>query len=316
MLQPELEVEPARVAAAPSPVPPPTESKWELHEGDDIAPGLSAIKRLGGGFRYEAYLAWDDRLHCLVVAKVVRPGLVEDEHTLRGLASEIEMLGRLNHPVLLRTFGFDLDGPRPYVILEHLEGPRLSSLLRKYGPLPAEQLLPLGLQLCAAVHYMTGAGVVHLDIKPSNIIMGAPARLIDLSVAKRLEDCADARSPVGTDAYMAPEQCQPVELGPIGPAADIYGVGVSLYRAGSGTRPFPRAAEEPDSPQERWPQLVYEPAPLDAPVADVVAKTIMACLAFDPAVRPSPSEVVARLEPVLDSLPGPRISKLKPRMRR
>jgi eukaryotic-like serine/threonine-protein kinase len=217
---------------------------------------------------------------------------------------------------VLRSFGSDLDGPRPHVVLEHLEGPRLSTLLRKYGPLPAEQLLPLGLQHCAAVHYMTGASVVHLDIKPSNIIMGAPARLIDLSVAKTLEDCATARSPVGTDAYMAPEQCQPIERGPIGPAADAYGIGVTRYRAASGERPFPRTGADPASPEERWPQLVHEPAPLEAPVPDVVAETVMACLAFDPAARPSPAEMAARFEPVLDALPGPRISKLKPRMRR
>ena len=57
-------------------------------------------------------------------------------------------------------------------MLEHLEGPRLSSLLRRYGPLPQEQLVPLGIQLCAAAHYIAAEGVVHLDIKPSNIIMG------------------------------------------------------------------------------------------------------------------------------------------------
>jgi serine/threonine protein kinase len=316
MAQPQLKIEPARAAAQPSPVPPPTESRWALRSGDQIAPGLSAIKRLGGGYRYQAYLAWDDRLLSLVVVKVVRPGLVEDEHTLRGLRSEIEMLERLSHPVLVRSFGSDLDGPRPHVILEHLEGPRLSTLLRKYGTLPPDQLLPLGLQLCAAAHYLAGAGVVHLDIKPSNIIMGAPARLIDLSVARTLEAAPDIRSPVGTDAYMAPEQCQPVERGPIGSPADAYGIGVTLYRAASGERPFPKAAENPDSPEERWPQLVADPTPLDAPVPDIVRDLIMSCLAFDPAPRPTPAALAAELEPVFDALPGPRISKLKPRLRR
>ena len=294
----------------------PYESKWRFEEGDEIAPGLSAIKRLGGGFRYEAYLAWDDRLYCLVVVKVVRPGLVEDRRTLDGLGSEIQMLERLRHPVILRGFGSSLDGVRPHVVLEHLEGPRLSSLLRKYGPLPAEQLIPLALQLCAAIHYMTGQGVVHLDVKPSNIIMGAPPRLIDLSIARTLEEAPGITSPVGTDSYMAPEQCDPVDRGPIGPAADVYGLGVTLYRAASGERPFPKAAEDPSSPEERWPQLVTEPAPLDAAVADPVARTIMSCLAFDPAARPTPAEVTATLEPVLDSLPQMRISKLKPRLRR
>jgi hypothetical protein len=96
---PVIDQEREAVELRPEEVDDPTRSKWRLGGGDEIVPGLSAIKRLGGGFRYEAYLAWDDRLHSLVVAKVVRPGLVDDEHTLRGLASEIEMLERLNHPV-------------------------------------------------------------------------------------------------------------------------------------------------------------------------------------------------------------------------
>jgi eukaryotic-like serine/threonine-protein kinase len=313
---PVIEQEPEALELRPAEVDDPTRSRWRFRAGDEIVPGLSAIKRMGGGYRYEAYLAWDDRLLSLVVAKVVRPGLVEDAHTLRGLRSEIEMLARLSHPVLLRSFGSDLDGARPHVVLEHLEGPRLSTLLRKYGPLPADQLLPLGLQLCAAAHYMAGAGVVHLDIKPSNIIMGSPARLIDLSVARTLEGAPGIRSPVGTDAYMAPEQCEPLELGPIGPAADAYGIGVTLHRAASGKRPFPEAPEDPGSPQERWPQLVHRPAPLEAPLPEVVRDSIMSCLAFDPAARPTPAALAAELEPAFDALPGPRISKLKPRRRR
>jgi serine/threonine-protein kinase len=311
-----MEQEQDAVELRPDEVDDPTDSKWRFRHGDEIVPGLSAVKRLGGGYRYEAYLAWDDRLLSLVVAKVVRPGLVEDDSTLRGLRGEIEMLERLSHPVLLRSFGFDLEGPRPHVILEHLEGPRLSSLVRKYGPLPAEQLLPLGIQLCAAAHYMAGAGVIHLDIKPSNIIMGAPARLIDLSVAKTLEEAPSVNSPVGTDGYMAPEQCQPREHGPIGSPADAYGIGVTLYRAASGERPFPKAAEDPDTPEERWPQLVHSPEPLDAPISEVARERILACLAFDPASRPTPAALAADFEPVLDSLPKLRISKLKPRMRR
>ena len=81
----------------------------------------------------------------------------------------------------------DADGPRPHLVLEHLEGPRLSQLLRKHGALPMEQLLPLALELASALHYLAGQDVVHLDVKPSNVIMGAPARLIDLSVTRDLK---------------------------------------------------------------------------------------------------------------------------------
>jgi serine/threonine protein kinase len=245
---------------------------------------------------------------------VIRPAQVEDRRTLRGLAAEVEMLKRLNHPVLLRGFGADLEGPRPHVVTEHLEGPRLSSLVRRYGPLPADQLVPLGLQLSAAAHYMAEEEVVHLDIKPSNIIMGAPARLIDLSVALTFEEAEDLRSLVGTDAYMAPEQTRVDRSVPVGPPADVWGIGVTLYRAATGHKAFGDPVEDSLEPIERWPQLAHEPEPMEARIPPALEDLILEMLRPDPAERPTASEVHSRLEPVLNALPKPRISKLKPRV--
>jgi serine/threonine protein kinase len=307
-------MEPPQAPDAPA-ADPPKKAGWGLSEGDEIVPGRHALKRLGGGHRYEAYLAWDDHLHAVVVIKVVRPSLVDDRHTLEGLAAEVEALARLNHPGLVRSFGADLDGDRPHVVLEHLEGPRLSSLVRKYGPLPPEQLVPLALELCSALHYVHAEHTVHLDVKPSNIIMGAPPRLIDLSVACSFEEAASLRRAVGTDAYMSPEQCDPKGRGPVDRSSDVYGLGVTLYRAASGERPFSKGGGESDRPEERWPQLVEEPQPLEGRVPAPIAEPIMACLVREPGARPSPAEVAARLEPVLESLPKMRIAKLKPRVR-
>ena len=111
-------------------------------------------------------------------------------------------------------------------MLEHLEGPTLDELLRRDGTLALEQLLPLALHVASALHYMAAEGVVHLDVKPSNVVMGAPPRLIDLSVARTLEQAAKLRSPIGTDAYMAPEQRAPD--GRLGPPTDVFGLAATL----------------------------------------------------------------------------------------
>lgn len=203
-------------------------ASWGLREGDEIVPGRSAIDLLGRGLRYETYLAWDEHLRALVVAKVVLPDLVGDPGAMGGLAAEAALLGRLGHPMLLRSFGADLGSERPHLVLEHIEGPRLSSLIRRFGVI-VEQLLPLALNLCAALHYLAREGVVHLDVKPSNVIMAGAPRLIDLSVARTFEGLGELRSPVGTDAYMAPEQCEPGRFADIGPPADMWGLGAPTF---------------------------------------------------------------------------------------
>ena len=204
------------------------------------------------------------------------------------------MLERLAHPVIVRGFAAALDGPRPHIVLEHLEGPRLSTLVRRYGPLPTEQLVPLALELTAAIHYLRTEGVVHLDVKPSNTIMGAPPRLIDLSVALTIEDAAGVESAVGTDAYMAPEQCDPRRLGPVGPAADVWGLGVTLFKAATGTLPFDRPERDAVDGPGRWPQLRQDPQ-WPEPAPDPLAALIMLCLERDPARRPEPADLHAAL---------------------
>jgi serine/threonine-protein kinase len=285
------------------------EHRWRLEEGDEIAPGRFALTKLGGGFRYEAYLTWDETLYSIVVVKVVRPHLVENERALRGLNTEYEMLRRLSHPVILRAFDAVLDGPRPHLVLEHLEGPRLSTLIRKYDRLPLEQLLPLALQLCSAVHYLAYNEVCHLDLKPTNIIMSGPPRLIDLSIARTFEQAAARGQGIGTDDYMSPEQCDPDRFGPVGPASDIWGLGVSLYEAATGRLPFTKRGAE-----NRWPATLEEVRPFAHPVPDALAKPILSSLDKNPANRPTAAELHDVLEPLLLELPKPVLGRLKPKL--
>ena len=291
-------------------------SSWLLGAGDEIVPGVRAERRLGGGERYEAYLGWHERLFAPVVVKVVRPDQVDDSSTLRGLRREVEMLDRLAHPVVVRSFDAVLEGDRPHVVLEHLDGPRLSTLLRRFGPLALDQLLPLGLEMCSALHYLSTESVVHLDVKPSNIIMGSPPRLIDLSIARTLDAAAELDHVVGTDAYLAPEQADPPRTGAPGSPADIFGLGATLYEALTGLRPFLEGSRESAAlPHEKWPQLVDDPAPLPRGVPEVVAAPVLACLARDPAARPTAAELADQLQPLVEALPRPVLGGLRAKLR-
>jgi serine/threonine protein kinase len=286
---------------------------WGFREGDPITDDLTAIRLLGGGSSYEAYLAFDDVTYGPTVVKVVRPHRVDDESSLRGLRREVDTLSRVNHPVVARGLRAVLEGERPHVVLEAIDGPRLSTLLRRYGPLQEQQYLPLAIEVASALHYFRQVDVVHLDIKPSNTIMGAPARLIDLSVA-RTEDAAGALSyPIGTDAYMAPEQCDPPATGRPGFASDVWGLGATLFEAIAGYRAFDDGVDGSDLLEERFPQLVAEPYDLPEKVPADVAKVVMACLERDPENRPLPHEVAEGLQPALARLPKGRLAGWKMR---
>jgi serine/threonine protein kinase len=285
-----------------------TKESWGFGPGDAITADLSAVKLLGGGSSYEAYLAFDEITYGPVVVKVVRPDQVEDRSSLRGLRREVRALKAVNHPVVVRGLRHDLEGERPHVVLEQVDEPRLSSLIRRHGRLPEQQYLPLGVEIAGALHYLTRVGWAHLDIKPSNIIMGAPARLIDLSVARPLERAAALTAEIGTDAYMAPEQCRPGGVGVPGPASDVWGLGATLFHAVAGYRPFDDGRRDAEDREERYPQLVQEPKELPEQVPHEVQKIVLAALQEDPADRPLPHEVAEALEPVMARQPKARFA--------
>jgi len=179
-------------------------------------------------------VAFDERRYCPVVVKIVRPHLVADAGTLRGLRREVDLVGQLNHPVVVRGFHADVGGDRPYVALEHLQGPRLSTLLRKSGSLQPEQYLPLALQLSAALHYLAAEGVVHLDVKPSNIVIeedtGRPV-LVDFGLSSSR---TSTRRRMGTSGFAAPEL---VATGEPSRASDVYSLAATAFALLTGEAP-------------------------------------------------------------------------------
>ena len=277
---------------------------WDLPEGAEIAPGRSILRPLGGGNRFEVFLVWDQARLAVLVAKVLRPHVARSERALRDLRHEAQALSALAHPVIVRGFDAVLEGTHPHLLVEHLEGATLRSLIRRDGRLPMQQLLPLALHVAAAIHYMGVSGWVHLDVKPDNVVMGIPPRLIDLSLAMPVADAQRLSSPVGTDAYMPPEQCL-ADSAPVGPAADVFGLAATLWHAASGARPWPRERGDRDSddPRVRFPQLVADPQPLPRDVAPGLEPVLRACLRRDPAARPAAAELAAALEPLVAQLP-------------
>jgi serine/threonine protein kinase len=280
--------------------------RWKLHTGDELVPGRRVQKLLGGGKRYQAFLTWNEHLLCPTVVKILRPDMVDLDAARRTITNEARALKRLDHPSFIRLLAADVEGERPFIELEFLDGPRLSTLLKRHGVLVPEQLFPLARQLAAALHYMHGEGLVHLDVKPRNVIMGPLPRLIDLSISRRIDRLSKIRAPIGTDAYMAPEQCDPARFALIGPPSDVWGLGVTLYESASKRLPFARG-KHASTGAERWPQLDADPAPPPAKVRQPLAQLILSCLAREPSDRPTTLEVFEAFDELAAKHGVPRV---------
>jgi serine/threonine protein kinase len=139
---PEAMPESPEMPAAPD--APQPKAAWEFSSGDEIVPGRTMQSLLGGGERYEAYVAWNHRLMTPTVLKVLRPNVVNDDRARRSMAKEGELLAGLQYPGLTRVFDMDATGDRPFIEIEYVEGPRLSTLIRRHGRLNPEQAFPLG----------------------------------------------------------------------------------------------------------------------------------------------------------------------------
>lgn len=227
-----------------------------------------------------------------------------------GLLREGRLLGKLTHPHIVRLYE-SLKEPQPTLILEMLTGETLSYTIdNNYRRLPLLSVVHLGLHLCSAIHYLHGHGILHLDLKPSNIVSECGlAKILDLSIAHPPKR---SKRGAGTKQYMAPEQVRG-EL--VGPATDVWGIGATLYETTTAELPF-NAGDEIDSgsgSEEEsgtgsftktdtdlyaYEQVLRRAEPVRthrrAPAA--FANAIDACLEPDPARRPTLEELTRNLQ--------------------
>lgn len=199
------------------------------------------VERLGAGGMAEVWLAEDTRLEREVAVKVLRE---RDEGLARRLRRESRVLAGLSHPAVVAVLDAgEVDG-RPFVVLERVRGETLAELLLRDGALAPGQVASLGAELADGLAHAHTLGVVHRDVKPSNILVDehGRARLVDFGIA-RTDDATHLTGTglsIGTAAYLAPEQLDAPEQ--VGPPADVYALGLVLAEALSGRRVFPGPA--------------------------------------------------------------------------
>ncbi|PVD03509.1 bifunctional serine/threonine-protein kinase/ABC transporter substrate-binding protein [Streptomyces sp. CS014] len=256
------------------------------------------LVRLGAGGMGVVYLARSAG-GALAAVKVIRAEHAADPGFRARFRREAETAARITGPWVVPVLGADTEAREPWLATAFVPGPSLAQVVAAGGPLPPVTVRALGSRLAEALVAVHEAGLIHRDVKPGNVLLALDGpRLIDFGIARHEGATAltATGAVIGTPGYLAPEQAS---AGPLGPPCDVFSLGCVLVYAATGRGPFGEGGgagalfrtvhEEPD--------LTGIPPGL--------APLIAACLAKDPAARPTASRVRDALAGGGEAAPDP-----------
>ncbi|MCD0448678.1 serine/threonine protein kinase [Actinocorallia sp. API 0066] len=260
--------------------------------------GVTLLGRIGEGGQGTVFLGRTSSGD--VAVKLLHARLSDDPVARARFARESATLRRIAGFCTARVLAADLDGDRPYIVSEYVPGPSLHQLVRAEGPRGEDALMRLAVGTATALTAIHGAGVVHRDLKPPNVLMASDGpRVIDFGIARAL-DHAGLRTMtgqlIGTPAYMAPEQFTGSS---VGPAADLFSWAQTIVFAATGRTAFPADTLTSliEAIRSATPDLTAVPTPLQAPLT--------ACLAKSPTDRPTAHQLLWTLLTLRPPRPHP-----------
>lgn len=259
-----------------------------LEEDPPSIGGYELLGRLGQGGFGTVYLARDGAE--LVALKALRLDREDDPMRLRGLESEVRVLGVAPKDAVAALRFANLQAPRPFLVLDYLDGPTLRDHVDAHGPMGGDDLTMLARALAETVLLLHSAGVVHRDIKPRNIMLVDRPRMIDFGNADCGPDIWQAPSGAlfGSTKWMAHEQVMGT---PVGTWTDVHAWALALAFAATGEPPFQA---------QSIPAMVLRVITVDPTIPDTVdpglANLMRACLAKQSGDRPTMTDVMQTME--------------------
>lgn len=259
--------------------------------GARLSNNLTVLGVIDGGSIDPVYIVWNHRDWCPMACKVFSSSIRAEQ--------EAKVLTSLSHPNIVRLL--DLVPP-VHLLMPFLEGPTLANMIRNAprGRLSVDNSLRIATHIGAALMHVHDRGYLHMDVKPSNVIIarGGTPVLFDFGTARSIGERPDEI--VGTDAYLAPEEAQ---LKDVGPGADVFSLGVTIFDMLTGRLPFVKRSKLNPFPQiDAAPRALRDMRPrLPRGIYDIVAQ----CLERDPSARPQLSDLLVRLNGLIGS--GPRM---------
>ena len=286
-------------------------------KSDDRLPaiaGYEVLDVLGRGGNGIVYRVRHLKLKRVAALKMLLSGEHSSKLQLARFVREAEAIAALQHPNVVQIFDMGEVDRRPYFTMEFVAG---GSLAQKQAgvPQPAKYCARITETLARAIHAAHLAGIVHRDVKPGNVLLmpdGTP-KLTDFGLSRHFEEKTDltiGNTRVGTPSYMAPEQVVG-KPGTVGPAADIYGLGATLYELLTGRPPF-RAETITETERQVLGEEPASPSRLNAKVPRDLETICLKCLEKVPARRYESAAALAddlgrfqRDEPIMARRPGP-----------
>jgi serine/threonine-protein kinase len=251
--------------------------------GHTLADRYRIEELLARGGMARVFRARDVRLERDVAVKILSAPYADDPDFTARFLDEARAAASLSHPSLVHVYDSGSDGELHFIVMELLDRHRtLSDLLDERGPLPRDEVLRIGEELLAGLAVVHDRGLVHCDVKPSNVMLGAgPAKLIDFGIATAPHDGTDGDTSIGSLRFMAPEQLRGEALTP---ASDLFSLGALLYQALTGRPPYAGTTPEEISAAHAD-GTVRPPSTLAEGVPGRLDEAILQSLRRDPAQR-------------------------------
>jgi eukaryotic-like serine/threonine-protein kinase len=274
-------------------------SALSMAPGSDFGPRYQMLSLLGVGGMGRVYKAYDKDLDRVVAVKLLRPELAGDEGSVARFKQELLLASKISHKNILRIHDLGEVNGVKFISMAFIEGEDLCDLIQREGRLPLDRAVGIAKQLCRALEAAHTEKVVHRDLKPRNVLVGAGGQVYvsDFGLAKSIEPEAtrmtQAGTILGTPRYMSPEQ---VQGKPTDHRSDLYSFGIILFEMLTGEAPFSGCGTM-EMMYQRLHEKPRDIRSLNAAVPVSIAAIVSRCLERDPDRRySSASEILADLE--------------------